>query len=221
MSKRGDFEPRVEEVAVGGRGVGDDDYAQAGAVGGDVAGDGVLEGDGVGGVHAESTEGGEIHVGLGFSDGDIVAAGDEIEEWQHAAMGEVSLDVGVRGVGGETDAKAGGAGGVEQFECAGEGRGGKRECVGGEAVAFFKGSAVDFRRVGGPVVVDDIGVADDVVEDVAIDGDAVLGVDLHPGVDQHGFGVHQESVEVEDEGAQHGQVLPFAADGSTQAVKVV
>lgn len=83
-------------------------------MGGDMAGDGVFERNGVGSIYTESAEGGEIDVGLGFSDCDIVAAGDEIEKLQHAAMGEVSLDVGVGGVGGEPDVKAGVAGGVEQ-----------------------------------------------------------------------------------------------------------
>ena len=48
---------------------------------------------------------------------------------------------------------------------------------------------------------DDVGVADDAVKDGAVGGESVFFVELDPGVDEHGFGVHQESVEVEDERA--------------------
>lgn len=63
-----------------GGGIGHDDDAESGAVGGDMTGDGILERNGVGGVDAEPPECGEIDVGSGFADGDVVAAGDEIKE---------------------------------------------------------------------------------------------------------------------------------------------
>lgn len=210
-----------------GRWVGHDDDAQSGAVGGDVTGHGILEGDGVGSVYAKTSQSGEIDVGLGFADGDIVTAGDEIEKLQHVAMGEVTLDVGVRGVGGETDAQAGVAGGIEQVERTGQRRRGKGQGACRGTVTLFEHGAIGVRGISGPVIVHDIGVTDDVVELITVDGDAVLGVELHPGVDQHRFGVHQQSVEIEYERAQHGKGITFrggrldASDESSLVMRMI
>jgi oligoendopeptidase F len=214
----------VGEIAVGGGWIGDNHYAESGAVGGDVAGHRVLKGDGVGGIHTKATKGGEIDVGLGFTDGDVVTAGDEIEKLQHAAMGEVTFDVGVGRVGCEADAQAGVAGGVEQCKRTGQGWSGEGEGARGDAVAFFKDDAVGVPGIGGPIVVNDVGMADDVVKFVAIDRDAVLGVDLHPGIDQHRFGVHQQSVKIKYESAQHGEGSTFCGgrlDASGESILVV
>lgn len=196
-------------------------------MGGDVAWDGIFEGDGFGGGHVKAAQRGEIDVGLGFADGDVVAAGDEIEKLQHAAMCEMAFDVGVGRVGSEADAQAGGAGGVEKIKRAGKGRCGEGQGAGGETVTVVEGMAVERRGVGGPVIVNDVGVADDVMEGCARHGDAILGVDSDPGVDEHRFGVHQKSVEIEYERAQHVKSLTFcggrldASDESSLVVRMI
>ena len=186
---------------MGGRGIGGHDDPQPGSVSRLVAGDGILEGYRLARIDAQAAQRGEIHVGLGFAVGDIVAAGDVIEEGEQAAMSEVVVNVGVAGVGGDGEAESGGARGVDQFADTGEHGCGQSHLAGCAAVARFKGGAADIGGIVNPRVVGRVGMADDGVHVRAPEGHVVFFVKAGPGVDGRRFGVHDESVEIEDEGA--------------------
>lgn len=108
------------EDVVGGAGVGDDDDAEAGGVGGLVTRHGVLEGDGGGGVDLQAAAGFEVEIGGGFAVGDVLAADDGGEGVPKAEALEVGVDVDVRGIGGDGEGNGGGAGVFEQGGDAGE-----------------------------------------------------------------------------------------------------
>lgn len=90
----------VGEGVVGGGRIGDDDDAESGGGGGLVAGHGVLEGDGFGGVQLDFGERGEVEIGRGFAAGNVFAAKDGLEFIQQAACGQMGVHVAMGRVGG-------------------------------------------------------------------------------------------------------------------------
>lgn len=191
------------EIVVGGGLVGDSDDVAIGALGGEGAGVRIFEGDGFMATEAEAIEDEFVEVGLGFGRGGVFAAGEEIEMREQAEALQVRVDPGVLGVGGETDVEAGGAGGGEEIEDAGENGLAEETGVLGGAAFELEGGAVRVRREAVPGV-EAIGRdADAADEKGAVEGDLMARVDFGVGVDEGGLGVEDETVEVEDEGADH------------------
>lgn len=167
-----------------------------------MAGHGVFESERLGGREVEEGEGGEVGVGGGFAVRDVLAADDGGEAVEQAAGGEVAVDVAVGGVGGDGQAKAGVAGGVEQGDGAGEDGGLDAKAAGGVEEAGGQGAPVVSFGIRAPKVDGDADVPDDGVEDAWVGAEAVFAVNLDPGVEGGRLGVHEKSVKIEDETAQ-------------------
>ncbi len=192
------------EIVVRSRGAGSGDGVEAGAFGGDAAGVRVFEGDGFVGAEAEMLEDEFVEIGLGFGRGNVFAAGEEGEAIKEAYTFEVGLDPRVFGVGSDGDVEAGGAGFVEEGDHAGE----RQEFF---EATFFQLLTLGFEigvdgggTEGDPGVESEINVADGAEKEGFVEGDLVRGVDVGVGADEGGLGVEDETVEVEDEGADHG-----------------
>ena len=225
---------RLGELVAGGGGVGRDDDPQAGAGGGNVAGHGILEGHGLVSGEAESFERGEVEIRLGFSKRDVFAAEHGVEEWQQAAEGELALDVVVAGIGSDGETQSGGAGLGEQGGDAGTDGGGGHQGAGQSAVTALEGGFVAGGRIGFPDVGCDIDVTDQGVQHLGARREAIFAVDGLPGVDDRGFGVHDETVEIKDKsaqrhvgtvegkggGASHGGSFVFSEQGTKKARRV-
>jgi hypothetical protein len=190
---------------VGGDAVRDDDAGTSGGEGGEEAVAGIFEDDRGGGIDAESRGGGEEEVGGGLRGGDVVKATRQGETVEQADPGEVALDPAPRGTRGDGAGDSQIRGGVEELEHAG-----KR----GELFHAFEGVAFAPEVAIGPV---DRGSDEGFevrlwIEAVEIAADAG-GVDLKrqvvsvgeivvaPGFVDGAFGVENETVEVENQGA--------------------
>lgn len=205
FGERVDAEGGVGEVVGDGGGVGHGDDAEAGGSGGLVTRNGVFEGDGLVGREAEFFEGEEVEVGGGLAVDDVFAADHGVEAGEQVAGFEVAFHMGVGGVGGHGEAEAGVVGLVEEGDHTGANGRFLAALAGDGLEAGVELGAVVVRGVGAPDVVFDADVADEGVEDGAIGGHSVGGVNIFPGGDDGAFGVHEKAVKVENESAQrHG-----------------
>ena len=193
------------EIVVRGGGTGAGYAPEMRALGGGAAGVRIFESDGFVAAEAEAVENEFVEVGLGLGRGDVFAAGEKMEAREEAKAGEVALAVFVAGVGGEGDGERAVARGVEEGDDAGEdGQGEVALAVEGAALGLEgEGGGAFFKRV--PGIEGVIGVADGVEKSGLVEGHAVRGVDIGVCGDEGGLGVEDETVEVEDEGADHDE----------------
>ena len=146
-----------------------------------------------------------VEVGLGLRGGDFAVAGEKLEAVEQAEASQVAFAVVAFRIGSEGELHAGGARGVHECDDAGQdGLAQRARFVEGEHL-FAQRGAVALGAEGRPGVEGILGVADTADEDGAVEGDAVGFVDVAVGLDERGFRVEDQSVEVKDEGADHGQ----------------
>ena len=111
----------------------------------------------------------------------------------------------VRRVGRETDRERERAGGVKEREDARENRLLEHERILDGAAFEFEVGAIGVGAETVPRIKGVVGVAGATQEEIAIEGDAMVGVDEAVGVDEGCLGVEDETVEVEDKGADHAE----------------
>ena len=195
----------MRKIVVRGGGAGTDDGVQVGAFGGDTARGGIFEGDGFVAAEAEAVQDEFVEIGLGLRRRDVFAAGEEMEAVKEAEAGEVGVAPRVRRVGRETDRERERAGGVQEREDARENRLLEHERIFDGAAFEFEVGAIGVGAEAVPRIKGVVGVAGATQEEIAIEGDAMVGVDEAVGVDEGRLGVEDETVEVEDKGADHAE----------------
>lgn len=126
---------------------------------------------------------------------------------EQAEAGEVGLDPGVLGVGSDGERQAGSAGFIDEGDHAGE-RGEQFEAALFGFLAFgFEGGVGGGGAKGGPRIEGVVGVTDGAEKARLIKGHAVGGVHVGVGADEGRLGVENETVEIENERANHGDAL--------------
>jgi len=154
-------------------------------------------------AEAEVFEDQFVEVGLRFRCAHIFAAGDKGEAVEQAEAVEVRFDPRVFGVGGDRDGQVGGARLIEEGDHTGE-RSEEFEAASFDVLALgFQGDTVVVGREIGPWVEGEIGVADGAEEARMVERHAMGVVNIGVGPDEGRLGVEDETVEVEDEGAEH------------------
>ena len=217
----------AEVVLLGGR-IWHGDGPEASSPGGQGAGRGILERDGLGGLEAELGEHGEVEIGRRLGLAHILATADHLEPGEQSDPGKMAVDVAVGGVGCNAELESLDACCIEEVEHAGE----DGLAHGHFAVQFpmfqLQDGPVGLRAECRPGIEFDADMPDEAERAGAGIGEAGLIMDRRPGVDQRSFGVDDESVEVEDQRANHapfkprkgGSVKPdggIASRGSTPA----
>ena len=190
---------------VDGGGAGAGDGVNVGACGGEAAGAGIFEGDGFVSVEAEAVQDKFVKVGFGFGRRDVFAAGEKSEAVKEAEAGEVSVAPRVRRVGRETDRERERAGGVKEREDARKNRLLEHEWIFDGAALEFEIGAISVGAEAVPRIKGVVGVAGAAQEEIAIEGDAMVSVDEAVGVDEGRLGVEDETIEVENKGADHAE----------------
>ncbi len=193
------------EVEVGGDGARYDDAAHSRGGGCAEAVEGIFEDEGLVGGDTEGVGGGEEVGGIGLGAGDVVEGADGVEAVGDTEAVEPRENPRGGGTGGDGAWEAGVFGVLEDGFDAWEDGGGIAEPAGDigallvEGVPIEGGAAEAIEFYGGVVLVE---VAPDASgPDVEGEGVAVFGVEEAPGFEDGGFGIDDEAVEVEDEGA--------------------
>ena len=199
------------EVEVLGGGVGADDGFDSCGFGGPESVFRVFEGPDFVGVEVGEFEGLEVEVGCGFGAGYEVAGDAVLEVMAEVEGGEVARYPVEVGAG---DDEFGEGGVFEQVDDAGAGF--VLEDVEVDGAEFLVDFFFGLGEVGEPLeefcglFFDLVGAAsDDILPDVGGVFEVVLGEHLLPGFDLGGFGVEDESIEVEEEGFDQGVRVPL------------
>ena len=111
----------------------------------------------------------------------------------------------VRRVGRESDRERERTGVVQEREDARENRLLQHEWIFDGAAFEFEVGAIGVGAEAVPRIKGVVGVAGATQEEIAIEGDAMVGVDEAVGVDEGRLGVEDETVEVEDKSADHAE----------------
>lgn len=190
---------------VDGGGAGARNGVNVGAGRGEAAGAGILEGDGFGSAEAEAVQDEFVEIGFGLGRRDVFAAGEKSEAVKEAEAREVGVAPRVRRVGRETDRERERTGVVQEREDARENRLLEHERIFDGAAFEFEVGAIGVGAEAVPRIKGVVGVAGATQEEIAIEGDAMVGVDEAVGVDEGCLGVEDETVEVEDKSADHAE----------------
>lgn len=179
------------------------DAPQSGAFGGEGAMFGILEGDGFISRDAKFFDHGAIEIRRGFSGGDVLDAAQVIEGGKQTETREVTFDMGMAGVGGQSDFQSQLPRLPEVVEHAG-----KNGQFGDDDLLDSSQFALEFRAIyavaeSGPLIEVDAGTSNRLVRELAGKRPAGVAMDELKGVDQGSFSVEDQTIEIKNERANH------------------
>ncbi len=186
--------------------VGHDHDFEARGVGGGVAGGGVFEGHDMCGRDPEGGAGGEVNVWRRFGIRYIIATESGLKVGGQSQPREVSIDVVMVRIGGDGQGQSKGAGVLQEFDHAGENGLVADDFILVPLKRGFELAGISVWTEGGPRVESDVGVADDMLTRPHVELESRVDMDLRPRLHQGGLGIENQTVEIEDEGTNHGGV---------------
>ena len=202
-----------------GAGIGNHHHAQAGGVGGAMAGHGVFKRDRIGPVHAEPSAGLEVDVGGGFAEWDVFPAYHGGEAVKQTEAAQVLVDVDVRRIGSDRERDTVGRGVGQQILHAGQDGlvGDDAVLVSGELALQSDSIVRDWQTF--PRIKPHTHMTDDSLSAGAIEFAAKLGMHGRPRVDQGRFRIENESVKIQHQSSYHwgAMVVPeMSASGGAR-----
>ena len=204
IGERVGAEVDVSEVVMRGGLVRHGDGPELGAFRGEGAGVGIFERDRFGSAESKAVKDEMIKVGFRFRGRRVLATGEKLEVLEESETLQMRFDPGMLRVGGEADMDARGAsGGKQGFYSRENGLAVQDLVLVGAALEFERG-AVGMRAEAVPRVEGVFGVSHAAHESRAIEVHAVAGVHFPVGINERSFGIDDQTVEVKDEGANHG-----------------
>ena len=221
MGEGGQLKMGEGKVVRAGGGIGDDDHAQAGGVGGLVAGDRILERGGGFGQHVEFCAGSLVGIGRRLAGFDILAANHDIKAVTEAESLEVAIDVIVVRVRGDAEFQARMPGVIEQRDHSGKNGLGRDQGFLATLETGFEVRSVDVRRDGFPRIKINTVVPDNAVPAFTIKAETELIVHGRPRVDEGGFGIQNQAVEIQHQGVEHGAAWRRSRTGARCAARFV
>ena len=179
---------------------------------------GILEGDGFFAGNAKFFDHGAVKIRRGFAGSDVFDAAQVIEGGKQTETREVTFDMGVAGVGGQSNFQSQLPRLPEVVEHAG-----KNGQFGDDDLLDSSQFALEFRAIyavaeSGPLVEVDAGPSHRLVRELAGKRPAGIAMDEFKGVDQGGFGVEDQTVEIKDECANHED--PRLREAKSRARKI-